>query len=101
MQHMQNALNDWSPSSLGTPKLAEKMLQLYRDEGLEGFMDIPYGFASLAYNAVGDSKKAEKYAKRAKEAILMKDGKWSPNFRIWVELLGDSKGHWSYKRRKA
>lgn len=100
IRDIQNALNDWSVTSTGTPKLAEKMLQLYRKEGLEGFLDVPYGFAALAYNAVGDSKKAEKYAKQARELILMKDGPWTPNLQIWSELLRDPKKHWSYKRRQ-
>ncbi|KAF2704636.1 SET domain-containing protein [Pleomassaria siparia CBS 279.74] len=96
---MQASLNDWSVTSDGTPKLAEELLQLYRQEGLEGFMDVPYGFAALAYNAVGNSKKAVTYAEKAEEAILMKDGVWSPNLRIWEEVMGNAKGHWSYKRR--
>ncbi|KAF2800891.1 hypothetical protein K505DRAFT_227759 [Melanomma pulvis-pyrius CBS 109.77] len=99
MLTMQASLNDWSSASAATPKLAEKMLQLYRQEGLEGFLDVPYGFAALAYNAVGDNKRAEKYAAKAKEAILMKDGVWSPNLGIWNELLQDSRAHWSFKRR--
>lgn len=99
IQAMQNTLNDWSQTSKGTPKLAEKLLQLYRKEGLEGFLDMPYGFASLAYNAVGDYKKAEKYASLAKEIILIKDGLWSPNIQIWDDVLKDSKAHWSYRRR--
>ncbi|KAF2185295.1 SET domain-containing protein [Zopfia rhizophila CBS 207.26] len=100
IRDMQNALNDWSSTSKASPKLAEKMLQLYRKEGLEGFLDIPYGFAALAYNAVGDSERATKYAEKAVDAILMKDGPWTPNLRIWNEMLQDPKTHWSYRRRK-
>ncbi|ORY06529.1 hypothetical protein BCR34DRAFT_590600 [Clohesyomyces aquaticus] len=99
MMDMQKVLNDWQPTSMASPKLAEKMLQLYRDEGLEGFLDIPYGFAALAYNAVGDSNKAEKYAKAAQEAILMKDGPWTANMQIWNEMLENPKRHWSFRAR--
>ncbi|KAF2727663.1 SET domain-containing protein [Polyplosphaeria fusca] len=100
IEAMQNALNDWTSSSTATTKLAEKLIQTYRKEGLEGFMDMPYGFAALAYNAVGNAKKAEKYAKQAQEAILMKDGPWTPNMQIWIDLLKDPRKHWSYQRRK-
>lgn len=100
MQNLQKSLNDWSAESTGSPKVAEKLLQLYRKEGLEGFLDIPYGFAALAYNAVGDTKKAVKYAELAKELILMKDGPWTPNLQIWEEMLRGPKDHWSYKRRR-
>jgi hypothetical protein len=72
---------------------------LHRDEGLEGFMDIAYGFAALAYSAVGDADMAVVYAEKAKEAILMKDGKWTLNFGVWREFVGDVRGHWSWRRR--
>ncbi|KAF2260855.1 SET domain-containing protein [Lojkania enalia] len=100
IQTLQKSLNDWSATSSGSPKLAEKLIQLYRKEGLEGFLDVPYGFAALAYNAVGDAKRAEKYAQQAREIILMKDGKWTPNMQLWSELLRDPRAHWSYGRRK-
>lgn len=96
---MQSELNDWSEDSVGSPETAELLLRMYREEGLEGFMDVPYGFAALAYNAVGDDGKAIKYAKKAKEAVLMKDGRWSANLRIWEEMLADVRGHWSWRRR--
>lgn len=79
--------------------MAEELLDLHRNEGLEGFMDIAYGFAALAYSAVGDEGQARKYAEKAKEAILMKDGKWSENYKIWEEMLGNVKAHWSWRRR--
>ncbi|KAJ4296810.1 hypothetical protein N0V90_006858 [Kalmusia sp. IMI 367209] len=96
---MQQSLNDWSDSSAGTPELAEKLLGAYQQEGLEGFMDVPYGYSALAYNAAGDTKTAVKYAQLAEELILMKDGEWAPNLRIWKELLKDPKQHWSFRRR--
>ena len=99
IQNMQKALNDWSTSSTGSPKLAEKLLEVYRQEGLEGFMDVPYGFAALAFNAIGDVEKAEEFARSAEELILLKDGEWVPNLQIWKDLSSDPKGHWSFKRR--
>jgi hypothetical protein len=72
---------------------------LHRDEGLEGFMDLAYGFAALAYSGEGDEDGARRYAEMAKQAVLMKDGVWSANLRIWEELLGDVRGHWSWMRR--
>ncbi|KAF2447878.1 SET domain-containing protein [Karstenula rhodostoma CBS 690.94] len=101
IQGLQSVLNDWSPSTVGSPgpQLAEQWLEFYRDEGLEGFMDVPYGFAALAYNAVGDEETAVEYARRAEELILLKDGKWAPNLKIMRELLRDPRGHWSFGRR--
>jgi hypothetical protein len=99
MLDMQNSLNDWSPPSLGSPALSEQLLSLYRQQGLQGFLDVPYGFAALAYNAVGESEKAAEYAEMAKESILMKDGAWSRNLGLWNELLEGPEKHWSYRRR--
>lgn len=62
-------------------------------------MDLAYGHAALTYNAVGDSANAVRYAEKAKEAISMKDGKWSANLKIWETLLEGPEGHWSFKRR--
>ena len=79
--------------------MAEQLLQLHRDEGLEGFMDVAYGFAALAYNAVGDVKMTAHYAEKAREAILMKDGTWTVNLQLWNEVLKNPRKHWSYGRR--
>jgi hypothetical protein len=97
---LQAHLNDWSSNSLGSPALAEELLQAYRDQGLEGFMDVAYGFAALAYSAVGDEEGARGNAERAREAVLMKDGVWSANLRIWEEMLGNVRAHWSWRRRE-
>ncbi|KAF2637936.1 SET domain-containing protein [Massarina eburnea CBS 473.64] len=99
IQSLQKSLNDWSDSSSGSPALAEELLQLYRDEGLEGFMDVPYGFAALAYNAVGDEDMAREYAGKALELGLMKDGSWTISAQIWREMLKGPSGHWSYRMR--
>jgi hypothetical protein len=61
-------------------------------------MDVPYGFAALAYNAVGDVETAVEYAGLAEEAVLMKDGEWAPNLRIWRDVVRRPEGHWSYRR---
>jgi hypothetical protein len=53
-------------------------------------LDIPYGFAAMTYNAVGDTKMAVRYARLAEEAVLMKDG----------EIVKDPKKHWSYRRHR-
>ena len=81
--------------------MAEQLLSLYENEGLQGFMDIAYGFSALAYSAVGDVIRARQYAGKAREAILMKDGMWAPNLKIWEGMLseGGVEGHWSWERR--
>ena len=99
---LESQLNDWSPTSSASSAslaVAEELLALYRQQGLEGFMDMAYGFAALAYSAVGDKEKALGYAEKAQEAIVMKDGVWTANWRVWEEFRGGVEGHWSWKRR--
>ncbi|CAN9152929.1 unnamed protein product [Alternaria alternata] len=98
---LENSLNDWeSASSSGEVDMAEELLELYRQEGLEGFMDMPYGFAALAYSTIGDGEKALSYAEKAQEAIQMKDGVWTENWKMWEGFKGDLEGHWSWRRRR-
>lgn len=92
-------LNDWSADSRASPEMAEEMVRLYVEEGLEGFLDVPFGFAALACNAVGRIEEARAWAAKARSAVLMKDGKGADALRIWDSLLGDTEGHWSYRRR--
>ncbi|KAL6708391.1 hypothetical protein ACN47E_002654 [Coniothyrium glycines] len=99
IKNLQDYLNDWSATSTASPEMAEELLQIHRDEGLEGFMDVAYGFAALAYNAVGDTKHALHFAREARQAMLMKDGRWAPNLRIWDEILRSPEEHWSFRRR--
>ena len=99
MKTLQAQLNDWSSESPASPAMAQQLLALYRSEGLEGFMDMAYGFAALAYSAVGDASKAIMYAEKAREAILMKDGKAAANLGFWDGFMGDLQGHWSWRRR--
>ncbi|KAH9870272.1 hypothetical protein IAQ61_005745 [Plenodomus lingam] len=97
---LQSHLNDYTPSSPATPSMAEHLLRLHHEQGLEGFMDMAYGFAALTYSSFGEESKAREYAARAKRAIEMKDGVWSANWRVWEAVRREGvKGHWSWRRR--
>ncbi|KAJ4380459.1 hypothetical protein N0V86_003814 [Didymella sp. IMI 355093] len=96
---IQAQLNDWSGVSQATPEMALRLVEMYEEEGLQGFLDVPYGFAALAFNAVGRSEEARAWAGKARDAILRKDGRGADALRIWESLLGDAEMHWSYMRR--
>lgn len=96
---MQQQLNDWSPASQASPEMAAKLIQLYEAEGLQGFLDVPYGFKALADNAVGDTERAQVWAGRAREAVLMKDRRGAEALGIWTQIIEDAEGHWSWRRR--
>ncbi|KAJ4318803.1 hypothetical protein N0V94_004227 [Neodidymelliopsis sp. IMI 364377] len=96
---LQAQLNDWSSTSQASPNMAEALLKLYVEEGLEGFLDVPYGFAALAYNSVGRTEEAKTWAAKAKSAVLIKDGTGAEALRTWDDLTRDAEAHWSYRRR--
>ncbi|KAI8936175.1 hypothetical protein NX059_006608 [Plenodomus lindquistii] len=100
---LEAQLNNWSATSVASIEMVEQLLKLHVDEGLEGFMDIAYGFAALTYSSFGNEVEAESFARKAKGAIEMKDGVWSANWKVWQEMLdqekGGVKGHWSWRRR--
>ena len=99
VNEMQAQLNDWSAGSLASPEMAEELVRVYVEEGLEGFLDVPFGFAALAFNAVGMADEARVWAAKARSAVLVKDGEGADALRIWDSLLSDAEGHWSYRRR--
>lgn len=99
IKEMQGQLNDWSAGSRASPEMAEELVGLYVQEGLEGFLDVPFGFAALACNAVGRVEEAREWAQKARNAVLMKDGEGAVALGIWDALLRDAERHWSYRRR--
>lgn len=65
----------------------------------KGFLETPYGYASLAYNAIGDKRGARKFAALAKEAGVIKDGPRNINTALWGSMLERPEGHWSWRHR--
>ena len=97
---LQKILGDWSAQSTATIEKAESLLALMKEQGFDGFLDTAYGYAALAYNAVGDAKEAKRYAELAIEAIVLKDGQGTKDWAMWKEMVQDPKKHWSWKYRK-
>ncbi|KAJ9501435.1 hypothetical protein H2202_003229 [Exophiala xenobiotica] len=97
---LQSSLGNWKPESTASVKKAEELIRLYKQEGLDGFLDTAYGYAALTYNAVGSVRGAKKYAKLAAEAAAMKYGPSHSDVNVWKELERDPQGHVSWRRRK-
>jgi hypothetical protein len=101
---LQWALGQWTSNSTATVKKAERLVQLYKEEGLDAFLDEPYGHAALTYNAVGDAQGASKYAKLAAEGTWLKYG-WEKGWglekvREWEEMGRNPEGHSSWRKRR-
>ncbi|KAL2416673.1 hypothetical protein ABEF95_015072 [Exophiala dermatitidis] len=111
---LQWSLSNWESNSTASVKKAEMLIRLYQKLGLDAFMDTPYGHAALTYNAVGSVRGAQKYARLAAEAALLKygpdadaaaagvdaDGTIRRSMETWRELMWNPMGHSSWRRRK-
>ncbi|EXJ74801.1 uncharacterized protein A1O5_01497 [Cladophialophora psammophila CBS 110553] len=97
---LQWALSQWGSNSTASVKKAEMLVGLYRQEGLDAFLDDAYGHAALTYNAVGSARGAKKYAKLAAEAARLKYGPDAEAAMEWDRIMKDPMGHSSWRRRK-
>lgn len=81
--------------------MAERLVELYLEMGLEGFMNTAYGHAALAWNSMGDAAMARGYAEKALKAARVRHGERGARaVRVWEEFLeGGVERHWSWKRR--
>ncbi|KAJ9613108.1 hypothetical protein H2200_003049 [Cladophialophora chaetospira] len=99
---LQWALGQWGSNTTATIKKAEMLVDLYRQEGLDAFLDDAYGHAALMYNSVGSPRGAKKYAKLAAEASQLKygfDGLGLQKAREWEGIAMNPEGHGSWNRR--
>ena len=95
----QQALDNWDDGTLVTTGDALNLIMLYRQEGLESFLDVAYGYAALAYNAVGNVREAQRYARLAIAVLLSNGVTEGPNYTAWEELARSPVDHWSWRRR--
>ena len=82
-----------------TTDMVDRLLELYKIERLESRIAAAYEIAALTYNNLGLSKKAQKFANRARLAWLIEMGPDSNEaiaMRIFAE---DPEGHYSYKAK--
>ncbi|KAG0646390.1 N-lysine methyltransferase SMYD2 [Hyphodiscus hymeniophilus] len=101
--HLQNALADWSGESIGTPGTAEKLIDLYEEEGIHAAKGTGHMFAALAYNAVGDTAMAKEHAEGALVAGLVNNGHANGEAADENEmksLVDWPEGHWSFMARR-
>lgn len=103
----QAILGDWTPVSpsagpSNTPsiKLAEQLIRIYNDLGLEGWLDYAYGNAALMYNSIGGARGAKKYAKLAAESAKLRYDPAIGDVAAWTTFEADVRWHWSWMARK-
>lgn len=97
---LQWALANWDTNSTASVRKAEMLVRLYKEEGLDAFLDTAYGHAAFTYSAVGSARGAKKYAKLAAEAAVLKYGPSATGMETWDELMHSPQLHSSWRRRK-
>ena len=97
MMELQQALGDYSPQSSASPSKAERLIEIYEEQGLHGFLEDAYGFAAVTYNGVGDAERARNFTRLALEAAKHQNGPHASNLGLYHELLADPKRHWSWR----
>ncbi|KAB5528054.1 hypothetical protein GE09DRAFT_1009459, partial [Coniochaeta sp. 2T2.1] len=59
--------------------MAQELMALLEEEGLDGYLDVPYGYAALAYSDLGDRDSARHYAQLAREKTMVRYGPGHPD----------------------
>lgn len=99
---LQASLGDWTAESKASVAQAERLIKLYQDQGLDGYLDPAYCHAALMYSSVGSVKGARKYVDLAVDAIELRLGSYADqdDLGVWKEMRRDPSKHWSWKARK-
>lgn len=99
IDRIETILRDWSDETIATVSDAQRLIDLYKHEGLDAFIDTAYGYAAFRYNAIGDAEMAEHYAKKAIDVHNANDYIDEAALGSWMELLDDPHQHWSWGRQ--
>lgn len=85
-------------SKITTGTLA-RLVQLYRDEGLESRMADMYGLVAIGYSSLGYEKRAIKYANLAAQAGIIQHGPGSNDVTAMRILARSTTKHYSWRAR--
>ena len=94
---LERALSEWQPGT-GVDD-AFKLVRLYQEEGLDGFLDTAYAHVALAYNSLGNAQRAKEYAKLTIDAMILADAITPSQRKMWKEFMDRPQEHWSWQRR--
>jgi hypothetical protein len=83
--------------SPATPAMAELLINLYKKEGLWQNIYLPYTYAALKYNGIGELSMAVKYARMAIQHGLPLLGKEHSYIIDMVTLVNKPLEHWSWQ----
>lgn len=92
-------LDDWTPSSVATPELAEALISLYEQERLFASLGLAYKHAAEVYSSFGDKWNAVKYARLSAELSLLDKGFRDRDVIEMRTMAQNPEMTWSWKKR--
>ncbi|KAH8706869.1 hypothetical protein GQ44DRAFT_716270 [Phaeosphaeriaceae sp. PMI808] len=98
IHELHQALDNWNQDAVATSTDAIRLIRLYKQEGLDAFIDNAYGLAALAYSGAGDAEGARKYAMLTIETLSREKNPSFPSSK-WQQLVDWPEAHWSWKWR--
>ena len=76
------------------------LIKLYEEEKVHAAKGMGNMFAALAYNAMGDTSKAKRYARMAIQAGLVGSGEMEKDVNEMEALRARPREHWSFMTRR-
>lgn len=92
-------LDNYTPESAGTPAKAERLIDLYQEEGLVTRMVEAYYRVAVEWNGVGNSERARSFAEKAISAGEIMESGIRPFMNNMRELAKNPEGHWTWRFR--
>jgi hypothetical protein len=82
-----------------TPRMAEKLIRLYKEERMDFKISGAYTLAAMNYNMFGNEKMARKYADLAVEAGVVESGPESADVVAMQKLAEDPRAHFTWNQK--
>ncbi|KAK0732120.1 hypothetical protein B0H67DRAFT_566710 [Lasiosphaeris hirsuta] len=98
IRRVEGVLGDFQSTGVDAA-LLRKLVKLYRDERLDAGVAGAYTLVALSYNMLGDARLAVKYAKLAREAVIIERGPEAGDAEAMRELAEAPKEHFTWKAR--
>ncbi|EGG02383.1 uncharacterized protein MELLADRAFT_66419 [Melampsora larici-populina 98AG31] len=92
-------LTDFNNDSKANLDMADRLIQLYREERFDDRIAEAYTLATMTYNSFGKISEVKKYANLARSAGLIAAGPAWSELPAIEEMQKDPKAHWTHNAR--
>jgi len=96
---LEKKMDDWSLDSEATPQMGEALIDLMKQERLDGSLGVAYRLAAMAYSAIGDRWNAIKHARMSVEYLILDRGFDADEVWAMKQLAEEPEMQWSWKKR--